>query len=116
MNKIIFGIFAHPDDEAFGPSGALLKAVREGAEPGSVRRLAPDALIRRAYSISSPILTSDHSRLAEPGEWQGFEFFLSLVLPPEERAQRVPNLTGSGMPRVARSGISLVVAADVRRL
>lgn len=32
MKKIIFGIFAHPDDEAFGPCGALLKEVRNGTE------------------------------------------------------------------------------------
>lgn len=72
----------------------VFEPVMEGAEPGSPRRTPSDELIKRAYSMSSPILAPDRSRLIEPGEWEGFEFFLSLVVPPEERAKKVPNLSG----------------------
>ena len=72
----------------------IWEPVMEGAQPGSTKRVPPNRVIRRAYSLSSPILTPDHSRLLEPKEWEGFEFFLSLVVPPAERAGRVPNLTG----------------------
>lgn len=32
MQKILFGIFAHPDDEAFGPVATLLREVQSGTE------------------------------------------------------------------------------------
>jgi LmbE family N-acetylglucosaminyl deacetylase len=43
MKKIIFGIFAHPDDEAFVPAGTLLLETRSGAELHLIALTAGDA-------------------------------------------------------------------------
>ncbi len=43
MQKILFGIFAHPDDEAFGPAGTLLLETRAGTELHLVTLTAGEA-------------------------------------------------------------------------
>jgi LmbE family N-acetylglucosaminyl deacetylase len=43
MKKIIFGIFAHPDDEAFGPSGTLLLETKSGTELHLITLTSGDA-------------------------------------------------------------------------
>lgn len=43
MKKIIFGIFAHPDDEAFGPAGTLLKESRSGSDVHLIMLTAGEA-------------------------------------------------------------------------
>jgi N-acetylglucosamine malate deacetylase 2 len=43
MKKIIFGIFAHPDDESFGPAATLLQETKNGAELHLIMLTAGDA-------------------------------------------------------------------------
>lgn len=49
MKKIVFGIFAHPDDEAFGPSGTLYKLARDGVDVHLVLATAGDAGANSGY-------------------------------------------------------------------
>ena len=75
----------HPDDPVPRPEPGqwlelglgVWEPVAEGAEPGTARRLPPDGIIKRAYSLSSRILAPERDRLTEPKPQDGFEFFLS---------------------------------------
>lgn len=43
MKKVIFGIFAHPDDEAFGPSGTIFAEVQAGSDVHLITATAGEA-------------------------------------------------------------------------
>lgn len=55
MQKIIFGIFAHPDDEAFGPAGTLLIETQSGSELHLISLTAGESGVNR----------DNHENLAE---------------------------------------------------
>lgn len=41
MKKVLFGIFAHPDDESFGPAGTIIKEVRENSTDVHIITITP---------------------------------------------------------------------------
>lgn len=41
MKKVLFGIFAHPDDESFGPAGTIIKEIRENSTDVHIITLTP---------------------------------------------------------------------------
>lgn len=41
MKKVLFGIFAHPDDESFGPAGTIIKEIRENKTDVHIITLTP---------------------------------------------------------------------------
>lgn len=41
MKKLLFGIFAHPDDESFGPAGTIIKEIREHTTDVHIITLTP---------------------------------------------------------------------------
>ncbi len=61
MKRVLFGIFAHPDDEAFGPSGLLYKTTQSGDDVHLVLVTDGDAGINSGYDDLASV------RLAEWG-------------------------------------------------
>ena len=43
MKKVIVGVFAHPDDEAFGPAGTLIQEIKAGAQVHLISLTAGEA-------------------------------------------------------------------------
>jgi len=62
MNKrpVLMGVFAHPDDESFGPGGTLARYAHEGAYVHVV--IATDGI---AGSVADPAAVADHETLAQ---------------------------------------------------
>jgi LmbE family N-acetylglucosaminyl deacetylase len=60
VRRSLLGIFAHPDDESFGPGGTLARYAAEGAEVHVI--IATDGI---AGSVESPGQVKDHETLAQ---------------------------------------------------
>lgn len=58
--KTLLGVFAHPDDESFGPGGTLAKYAAEGADVHVI--IATDGI---AGSVEQGTLLQDHETLAQ---------------------------------------------------
>ena len=57
---VLLGIFAHPDDESFGPGGTLARYAAEGAEVHVI--IATDGI---AGSVEDPVHLETHDTLAQ---------------------------------------------------
>lgn len=60
MKKILFGVFAHPDDEGFGPSGTLHLEAQSGTEVNLI--LVTDGAASTNHDTEGDLV---HDRLAE---------------------------------------------------
>ncbi len=58
--RVLLGIFAHPDDESFGPGGTLARYAAEGAQVHVI--IATDGI---AGSVEDPNHVKDHETLAQ---------------------------------------------------
>ena len=57
---VLMGVFAHPDDESFGPGGTLARYAHEGADVHVI--IATDGI---AGSVADPAAVAEHDTLAQ---------------------------------------------------